>query len=164
MKTLLVLRHAKSSWEHAELSDHDRPLNARGSRDAPRIGRLLAEHGMTPSLLLTSTANRAATTARLVAEAAVCTGPVEEVEALYGASPEGYMEVVREYAGDHDPVLIVGHNPSIQLLVTMLSGENERMPTAALAWIDLPGDDWSRLREGSGSLEELWRPRELEPE
>ena len=77
MKTLLLLRHAKSSWDNSELADHDRPLNGRGRRDAPRMGQLLAQHDLTPDLIVTSAARRAATTAELVALAAEYGGDIQ---------------------------------------------------------------------------------------
>lgn len=164
MKTLLILRHAKSSWDHPELADHDRPLNRRGFRDAPRMGRLLARRDVVPELILTSTANRARTTAELVAEASGFAGTFEEVPTLYHAGPETYFEVVRASAGDEDRVMVVGHNPGIQRLVAWLGGADERMPTAALAHVEIDVDGWEGLDGAASRLVSLWRPRELVPD
>ena len=164
MKTLLILRHAKSSWSHPGLSDHDRPLNQRGFRDAPRMGRLLARRGLTPDLILTSTAERARTTAEHVAETSRFTGDFEEVATLYGAAPQTYLEVVRSTAGAHDHVMVVGHNPGIQRLISWFAGHEERVPTATLAHVELDIDDWDELDVDAGRLVKLWRPKELGPD
>jgi phosphohistidine phosphatase len=162
MKTLLVLRHAKSSWEDPGLKDHDRPLNPRGVHDAPRMGRLLVEEGLVPGRILSSTANRARSTAELAAGVMEDRPEIEESRELYLASPQEYLEVVAELGGDADPLLLVGHNPGITALVTVLTDVCEEMPTAALAAIELDIDDWEEIRgDGKGRLVGFWRPKEL---
>ena len=84
MKTLLLLRHAKSSWKHPELADHDRPLNKRGKRDAPSIGQLVSDKGLVPDLIMSSTAKRARKTARAVAKASGYKGKIELTPTFYG--------------------------------------------------------------------------------
>lgn len=163
MKTLLILRHAKSSWEDAGLKDHDRPLNPRGVRDAPRMGRLIVELDLVPDLILSSTAVRARSTAELVAEELEPTPEIEDVRALYFAAADDYLEVLREHAGDAERVMVVGHNPSLTTLVTRLTNALERMPTAALAHVELDIDDWAELdKDTPGELIDVWRPKELE--
>ena len=90
MKTLLILRHAKSDWETPDVADHDRPLNGRGKRDAPRMGRLLRDENLVPDLIISSTAKRARKTAKLVAEASGYEGEIRLAETLYLAGPEAY--------------------------------------------------------------------------
>ena len=162
MKTLLVLRHAKSSWDDRSLSDHDRPLNPRGHRDAPRMGELLDDEGIWPDLILSSTANRAATTAQLLTGGQSFTGEIRYLSELYLAGPDDYIDTIRRLAGDADSVMVVGHNPGLELIVQMMTGAWERMPTAALARIEIPIDDWRDLEAGGGELAGIWRPKELD--
>ena len=162
MKTLLILRHAKSSWKHPEKSDHDRSLNRRGKGDAPRMGRLVAEHNLCPDLILSSTAKRARVTADAVAEQAGYRGNVHLERRLYLANPAEIIDVIREAAGDAARVMVVGHNPGLEELVARLGGSGEAMPTAALAEIQLDIAAWSDLSVRSpGRVVNLWRPREL---
>ncbi len=162
MKTLLVLRHAKSSWKHAETSDHDRPLNKRGKRDAPRMGRLVAERGLRPDVIVSSTARRARWTADEVAQHSGYEGTVQLERHLYLASPDEIVDVVRNVAGAAERVMVVGHNPGLEDLVSRLAGRPETLPTAALAEISLPIRSWKDLAVSSaGTLSGVWRPREL---
>ncbi len=165
MKTLLILRHAKSSWTEPELDDHDRPLNDRGRRDAPRMGRLIQRQNLVPDIVLTSTANRARRTAELAIEAWGQPTTLTPIENFYLAAPGVYLMWLGHLDSQEDPtdrVMVVGHNPGVEELVTLLSGARERMPTAALARIDLPIDSWSEVASGvEGTLVDLWRPKEL---
>src|SRR5262245_25690191 len=108
MKMLLILRHAKSSWKDEELPDHDRPLNKRGKREAPRMGRLLADHGLLPELILCSTAKRAKKTAARVIKSSGYAGPIEFHRELYAAPPAEYVVVLRQFGDPHDRVMVVG--------------------------------------------------------
>ena len=138
MKTLLVLRHAKSSWNDPALDDHERPLNKRGRRDAPRMGELVREYGLIPDVIISSDAVRARLTAEAVAEAARYAGEILLDPHLYLACPadiHSLLTTVRENAGT---VMIVGHNPGLEKLVKQLTGEWQDLPTAALAQIGLP--------------------------
>jgi phosphohistidine phosphatase len=162
-KTLLLLRHAKSSWKDESLSDHDRPLNKRGKLAAPRMGRLIRDEGMVPDRILSSTAARARATAEAVAEACGFTGEIELLRQLYLAAPVAYIDAARQVQGDPGRVLIVGHNPAVNTLVRELTSSDEVMPTAALARIELPISRWLELDiEVEGELVGLWRPRELD--
>lgn len=163
MKTLLVLRHAKSSWADQGLSDHERPLNDRGRRDAPRMGRLLRDEGVRPDLVVSSDAVRARRTAEAVSHAAGYEGEIVLDPRLYGASPGEIVGVLRtvEPAAART-VMIVGHNPGLEELVAQLTGEPQEFPTAALAQIALPIDEWRELTlSARGGLIALWRPKEL---
>ncbi len=162
MKQLLILRHAKSSWQDSNLDDHDRPLNRRGQRDAPRMGRLLSDEGMVPDRIVSSTALRARTTAEEVAAAGGYRGAVTLSRELYLASPREFLRLLREVDDACTSVLVVGHNPGMEELVLALTGEDETMPTAALARVDLPIDSWNGLRSGvRGRLVGVWRPKML---
>ena len=162
MKTLLILRHAKSSWKYENLPDHERPLNRRGLGDAPRMGEQLVRHGLCPDHVVSSTAVRAQTTARLVAEACSYQRPVELREELYLSGAETYLEALRQTPPAVERAMIVGHNPDVEELVTLLTGRDETLPTAALACVELPIDAWDQLYNGiHGKLAALWRPRDL---
>ncbi len=165
MRTLLLLRHAKSSWKHSGPSDHDRPLNKRGERDAPRVGRLLRQKRLSPGVIISSTATRAQRTAEEVAKSGGFDVAVQLERALYLADPETIVDVVRQASTEAQRVLVVGHSPGMEELVGRLTGlsEPEPMPTAGLAHIRLEIDDWNELRVPSeGRLVNLWRPAELE--
>jgi phosphohistidine phosphatase len=163
MKTLLVLRHAKSSWDDSRIDDHERPLNNRGRRDAPRMGDVLREHGLTPALIISSDAERARLTTEAVAEAARYAGEIRFDRKLYLASPTDIVAVLRTVAETNaDIVMIVGHNPGLEELVAKLTGEQQDFPTAALAQIALPIERWRDLKLSTrGTLSGLWRPKEL---
>lgn len=162
MKTLLILRHAKSAWDQPNLDDHDRPLNARGHRDAPRMGRLLAEVDLVPDVILTSTAERAKTTAVIAAQSSGYIGtPITKPE-LYLASVSDILAVLASVADDYDTVMIVAHNPGLADLVAHLTNKPESMPTAALAQVRLPIARWQDLEHSTeGTLVNLWRPKGL---
>ncbi|HZA48715.1 MAG TPA: histidine phosphatase family protein [Nitrososphaera sp.] len=162
MKTLLLLRHAKSSWKDKDVSDHDRPLNKRGKRDAARMGRLLQKEGVVPDIILSSTAVRASDTAVRVAKSCYYKGQITYADTLYLGGPEAYLDALRTLPKDFKIVLVVGHNPDIEELVMILTLQTERIPTAALARINLPIEDWSTLSsESKGRLVRIWRPKEL---
>lgn len=162
MKTVLILRHAKSSWASDTIPDHDRPLNKRGERDAPRIGRLLRDEDLLPDLILTSSAVRARATARLVAEASDYEGPIKQSRSFYLADTPAFIHALRALSDDYSRVLIVAHNPGLEELLAELTGKDETLPTAALAVVAVPIESWRGLRaDAQGELLQLWRPREL---
>ena len=162
MKTLLVLRHAKSSWNDPALDDHERPLNKRGRRDAPRMGALVREYGLIPDVVISSDAVRARLTAEAVAEAARYAGEILLDPHLYLAGPADILSLLPTVQENAKTVMIVGHNPGLETLVEQLTGERQDLPTAALAQIDLPIDQWRDLtRSTRGTLVGLWRPEPL---
>lgn len=162
VKELLLLRHAKSSWDNAHLSDFERPLNERGRYDAPRIGRLLRQADLVPELIITSSAVRAATTAEWVAEAAGYEGEIRAREGLYLAEPETYLAVLKKEADPYGRVMIVGHNPTMEEMVEMLAGRGERMPTGAVAHFQLSIVAWDKFSSSTSvTLLNVWWPREL---
>jgi phosphohistidine phosphatase len=162
-RRLLVLRHAKSSWADTSGGDWARPLNDRGRRDAPHVGQLLRRLSLLPDLIITSDAVRAETTARMAADAAGYTGTIVRSPALYHATPDAVIEVLREApepgAGT---IMIVAHNPGLEQLVTQLSGEHVTLPTAALVNLAVPVEDWRDVDLATGAtLIDIWRPAEL---
>jgi phosphohistidine phosphatase len=162
MKTLLVLRHAKSTWNDPALDDRERPLNERGRRDGPLMGRLMREYGLIPDVVISSDAVRAQLTAQSVAEAARYAGEILLDERLYLASPADILSLLRTVRENAETIMIVGHNPGLEELVAQLTGEQQELPTGALAQIVLPIDRWRDLKRASrGTLLGLWRPKEL---
>jgi phosphohistidine phosphatase len=162
MKLLSILRHAKSSWKDPDLDDHDRPLNKRGLRDAPRMGELLKSEDLVPDTILSSTARRARDTALAVAAAAGFPDEVRLTRSLYGAAPVEYIEALQELPSYCDHALVVGHNPGLEELVSLLLREAHEMPTAALAVVELPIDSWQKVDPvPRATLRGFWRPREL---
>jgi phosphohistidine phosphatase len=165
VKTLLVLRHAKSDWADSSLDDRERPLNARGRRDAPRMGDLLRDVQLVPDLIITSDAVRAHSTALAVAEAAGYARDIAVDPRLYLASPEDIAAVLNTLPNANAAtVMIVGHNPGVTDLLYLLTGEQHDMPTAALAQLTLPIEEWGELDASTrATLVDLWAPKELAP-
>jgi phosphohistidine phosphatase len=159
MADLLILRHAKSSWKNQGLDDRDRPLNKRGRRAAPRMGRIMVEEKLVPDLLLCSTATRARETWRRLNDQARWILEERFLPALYPGDPEKILECLRELPERFNRVLLVGHNPGLEELVARLSGETVTLPTAGLARLRHEGD-WTSLQRAE--LLRIWLPRQLE--
>ena len=155
MKTLYVLRHAKSSWNDESLSDFERPLNERGKKAAPFMGEFMKKNDFAPDLIISSPAERAKQTAELVKKAANFAAEIRFNEKIYEASPLRLLEVVSEADANAKTLMLVGHNPGFEGLVRVLAGENARMPTAALAVLDLEINDWSEIYDECIALEEI---------
>ena len=161
MKTLLILRHAKSSWKKPDLPDHDRPLNKRGKKEASKVGLYLKENNLVPDLILSSTARRAIDTAQAVADACGFEGQIDEYQDLYLSEPTTYLDILHCLPDSAKRVMVVGHNPDVQELLTMLTEVNEHLTTSALVVVDLPITGWEELNEATdGRLQLLWTPRQ----
>ena len=162
MRTLLVMRHAKSDWGAAFGSDHERPLVRRGVKAAGRMGRFLTDAGTAPDLILSSSAIRALTTAELAAEAGGWDCEIVTNRDLYASDPERVLEMVREINNGVERLLIAGHEPTWSTLVTWLTGgDRVRMPTAAVACLDLPHGGWIDLAPATCELRWLMTPKML---
>lgn len=166
MKTVLILRHAKSSWEFDNLADHDRPLKNRGKQDAEKMGNFILKKGLVPQCIISSTAARARKTAQLVADACDYDADIELDASLYNASPENIRRLLRRLDDSIGRVMLVGHNPCMEELIEELIEELTEspvsLPTCALAHIDLPVSSWSEVNIASeGNLVDLWVPRQL---
>jgi phosphohistidine phosphatase len=160
----MLLRHAKSSWKDAEVDDHERPLNKRGKKTAPQMGRFLSKEGLVPDLILTSTAVRARDTAKAVAKAASYKGPIELLEGLYLATAGRLMDEAQSHTPDSvGRLLLVGHNPGMEDLVEILSGKREAFPTGALAVFEVGIHRWKDLELGvETKLVKVYRPKEID--
>ena len=162
-KQLLIMRHAKSSWKKTGIIDHDRPLNKRGKRDAPRMGELLAAKKHLPELIISSTAQRARSTAILVAEGAGYEGVVELNDNLYHPSIANCIHVLQSLYYNYTSVLLVAHNPGVEELLLHFTEEHHVFPTATIAAIQLPIYSWRDLTmQTEGALLSIWRPKELD--
>lgn len=162
MKTLLLMRHAKSGWDTEGVSDHDRPLNDRGNRTAPAMGLVLVKKGLVPDLIVSSTALRARETALAVAAACEWKHEVRLTRDLYMAEPDDILSVVAQVPDEAQRVLVVGHNPGMEDLVSDLSFMRNSMPTATIAMFELDVSSWSVPVDGKvAKLVDVWRPREI---
>lgn len=160
MKTLLLARHAKSDWGVPGLSDHDRPLNSRGRRDAPVMARRLSDEGIMLDHVVSSTAVRARSTA---AEYAAAAGvDVIEEPLLYGASARSILAIAAALPDDSEVAMLVGHNPGMSDAVVELTGAFIALPTCAVAECAVDVGSWSELVEESGRLLRLRTPRDAE--
>lgn len=141
-KTLYLMRHAKSNWSAAGLSDFDRPLNEQGFRDAPEMGQRLKARGALPGIILCSPAKRAQQTLE-------CMGlGIENVvfdERIYDASMGELLDIVQTLGNQYDSAMLVGHNPAMTWLINQLSGAGiHNMPTCAMAVIELDSSHWAK--------------------
>lgn len=170
MKKLILLRHAKSSWEDPALDDHDRPLNRRGKEAAPVIGSWLAYRRHAPDMVLSSSAVRTRETVRGV-KTAMPRLPDAVIEpALYHASPGEMLERLNRLPAALDCVMVVGHQPGLGALARKLSDgrENRRcrrafehFPTAAAAVLEIDAEDWADLNYAGARFVDFAKPREL---
>jgi phosphohistidine phosphatase len=149
MKTLLILRHGKSSRKFSDLPDHDRPLNSRGKRDAPLMGRKLAEEGMVPDVIISSSATRAHATAKKAAKASGYRREIVVESSLYRGGHTAYLNILRNQLDQYEKVLLVGHNPDVEQLVDILTGTEIIMPTCALAHVSLILERWPDLNNNT---------------
>ena len=172
MRRLLLLRHAKTERLAFGGDDRDRKLTERGHNDAPKIGGYMMRHALVPERAIVSPAKRTRQTWDLIAATMTAAPRPVYDDRLYDATPQTILEIVKECGRKASTVLIVGHNPGLHELATMLvaSGEietrqrlNEKFPTSALAVIDFALDDWSRLNPHAGRLDHFVSPRTLNP-
>jgi len=161
MKTLYLMRHAKSSWKDSHLMDHERPLKKRGRKDAGAMGKLLGGKKRIPAVIYSSTAERARETAGIVAEKCGYIGEVRYIKQLYLAEPDALVTVLHQVPDEVEVVLLVGHNPGLEALTQVFSGKIVALPTAAVAHLQLPIEKWSKINLSTrGELAHLWVPKE----
>lgn len=169
---LLLLRHGKSSWDDASVEDADRPLNERGIRAAATIGQHLLKHGPMPALALCSPARRARETWAIVARELKQQPPTRFVNEVYDfGDGEQLLEAIRREGASHSPLLLIGHNPSLEGLAIGLcdrdSGKlrsrmEKKYPTATLTLFEVNAGDWSQLAYGMGRCTDFVRPKDLD--
>ena len=156
-RTLILLRHAKSAWP-PEVPDAERPLAARGRRDAPAAGRWLREHIHKIDLVVCSPAIRAAQTCDLVFAEWEVQPRVRHEPRLYGASMQELLQIIQALPAQVGTAVLIGHNPGLEEVLTALTGVTEPVKTSAIAVIRTP-DGWDGTGPGSSALEELALPR-----
>lgn len=154
IKNLVVIRHAKSSWDSPALSDLERPLNHRGVRDAPFMGNLLKSRGLLPDRILCSPAVRAGMTARLLADAVgYDVRAIDVHQEIYEQGVSGLMSVIHGLHSGWNRVYLIGHNPDLSRLVDRLTGESlGDLPTCGVASLVFDVERWPHIMEGSGRL------------
>jgi phosphohistidine phosphatase len=156
------MRHAKSSWKDPDLTDHDRPLNKRGKRDAPRMGNLLNIEELVPDAIYSSTAKRAVSTVKRILSTCNFEGEVTYLRSLYHGGPGDFFEILENLPHEVQTVMLVGHNPDMEYFLDLTCDAQEHLPTAAIAVITFSIDYWSEINdEEEGNLVHLWKPREL---
>jgi phosphohistidine phosphatase len=160
VKTLYILRHAKSSWDKPDLADFDRPLNERGLIAAPFMGEIIYDRQFQPDVILASPAKRSKQTAILVKETAELKARIKYDDRIYEASPQILLQVVAEVDNKHESVMLVGHNPGIEGFIRYLTGKTVQMPTAALAVIELNVKSWRDTDADDGNLKTMIRPKD----
>ena len=162
MRTLYLLRHAKSSWKDNSLRDFDRPLKGRGRRAAEQMGQVLAEEKLKLPLMISSPAVRARETIELVLESADFKVKPQFEERIYEADVRTLLDVVQSIPDSSDTAIMVGHNPGFENLLSYFTGDNRHMPTCALAKIEFDVASWNEVSEERGRLELFVTPKELE--
>lgn len=162
MKTVFFVRHAKSSWDNPSLRDIERPLNKRGQRDAPFMGKLLSGKGIKPDRLISSPAKRAFTTAKHFAKAMGI--PEEDIDVdkrIYDAYPGDILDIVQELPADYSMVLIFGHNPTFTGVANLFTEDYiSNVPTCGIFRVDADVEAWPDFREGKGRLAEYHYPKQ----
>lgn len=164
MKTLFLLRHAKSSWKDDSLDDFDRPLKKKGLGDAQLIGKLMRQREIPLDLVISSSAERARQTTQLVLMSADKRVELKFDERLYEAGMRRLLTLITRLDNQANSVMLVGHNPGFEELLTTLTSEVHTMPTAALAGIEFDVDDWSQIKARTGRLTLFLTPKELKNE
>ena len=171
MKTLILMRHAKSSWKDVTLEDHDRPLKKRGRRATPRMARWLAARGPLPDRVLCSSARRARETLDLMRAATPELPEAEILPALYKAAPAALLDALRRQPEESGRLMLIAHQPGLGELLRLLARDVRRpedrrafetFPTAALAVLEADIAAWSGLGPGTVELAAFVAPRELE--
>jgi phosphohistidine phosphatase len=154
MKRLYLIRHAKSSWNNPDLADSERPLNKRGKRDAPFMGKCLKKYEAHPDLIMSSPAKRALKTANIIAkEIGFPKGKIVSNESMYMGSVATLFEVIRNIDESYNHVMLFGHNPDLTNLAEYLTNYPvDNIPTCGIFCMDFDIDSWKDISEGKGTL------------
>ncbi len=162
MKTLLLMRHGKASWKDVKKNqDKLRPLVKKGEKDAEKMSELLEEKDILPQVIFTSTAKRARETANVFLDG--CCGEITFIalDALYMAEPAAIVDALKTVQDRADRVIVIGHNPGLEGLLQHLTGEVESLPTASVAYLEIPIDHWADLSlDTKAEKWEKWKPKD----
>jgi phosphohistidine phosphatase len=154
MKRLYLIRHAKSSWKEPMVPDFERPLNKRGKRDAPLMGKRLHSSQLQPDLLISSPAKRAVKTAKIIAEEIGF--PKKRIvydESIYEAGVSALIHLIRHLENSVNQVLLVGHNPGLTMVAEFLTDTAiGNIPTCGIVCVEFPTDSWEKIEAGSGTM------------
>lgn len=162
-KKLILFRHAKSDWDGDAENDHSRHLAERGVNAAEKVGLFLAASGQLPDHIISSSAKRALETIELASSAGGWNIPIDASDDLYATSASSVISFLRQLPNELDSVMLVGHEPVwSELTSSLIGGGNIRMPTAAIAKINLFVDEWAAVMPGSGELSWLVKPKILQ--
>lgn len=164
MRTLFLVRHAKSSWGNPGLRDHDRPLNDRGLHDAPKMAQLLVKHGVAPDLLVSSPAKRAITTALFFAETfQVNPSEVQREPSIYEAHPQEILRIISDLPESARTVMVFGHNPTFTEVANIFAEDDviENVPTCGVVKITSSASSWREFYEGNSKITACFFPKEV---
>jgi phosphohistidine phosphatase len=160
VKTLLLMRHAKSDWKAKFAHDHERPLNTRGEKSARLMGEILSRAGEVPESVVTSSAARAESTVTLAVAAGGWSCPIRATDRLYNTRTGTVLEEVAAEPDTTTRLMIVGHEPTWSILLSeLVGGGRHPFATGAVVRIDLPSETWAGLEVGTGELRWLITPR-----
>ena len=164
MKTLYLVRHAKSDWEDLSLKDFDRPLNTRGLLNAPKVGLKLKEEGEVPQLVVASPAKRTTQTAETLCEQMeIDVSLIKYIGSIYEASTRELLQVINNLNDQFDSVMIVCHNMAISYIAEYLTGNDiGNIPTCGVFKISFDFDEWLSVSEKTGEEVFFWKPKELD--
>ena len=161
MKTLYVVRHAKSSWDNDELIDFDRPLNERGIKNAPEMAKRLISRSAIPELILSSPANRAISTTRIFAnEMGISEDKIKQEASIYEGTRGDLARLISRQNPDFDTLMLTGHNPGVTDFINWICySEEAQIPTCSIATIQVDLKKWNGWERGMGKLIELDFPK-----
>lgn len=162
MKRLFIIRHAKSSWDNPSLSDYERPLNKRGEKNAPFMGKLLKDKGIVPDMILASPAKRTIQTAEYIAKEVGFEKAITPNQYIYEAYVTVLQEIVSYIHDSNDTVFLVGHNPGVSALAYVLAGMKEDMPTCAIAQIEFDCDSWMDVSKNNATIKDYEYPKKYQ--
>ena len=157
MKTVNLIRHAKSSWQALSLADHQRPLNHRGLRDSQSMGAIYAPYIKTAEYWISSATRAKQTFHGLSAH--LPKGQVTTTDALYTFNVQSLVAFLKVYSGTSDEVTLIAHNPAIHSLISRIASYSGKFPTCAFAKITYPVEDWRALQQDNGNLQVLMTPK-----
>jgi phosphohistidine phosphatase len=163
MRTLFLIRHAKSSWDHPGLRDFDRPLNERGQNDAPRMAQMLAKQGIKPDMLLSSPAKRALTTAIFFAETFnISPEEVQRESTIYEAFPKEIHRIISKLPDSAKNVMLFGHNPTMTEVANSFTEDFiDNIPTCGVIKIVSSAETWEAFYEGNSKITACYFPKEV---
>ncbi len=164
MKTIFLIRHAKSDWGHVGLRDFDRPLSARGLRDAPRMSAFLANRGVKPDILISSAANRAQTTAGYFADAfGIAKNKIDLRRSIYDADAQDIMDLVHELDDNLNTICLFGHNPTFTHFANSFTNDYiDNISTCGIVQIVGNGANWKDFNAQTAQVVEQWFPKQIE--